>query len=58
VFLATGLVLQIGRIAEHPLLVLVALVAVIASRVILAALVIRPMTWRITVVFAGIRGGL
>jgi CPA1 family monovalent cation:H+ antiporter len=58
VFLATGLVLQIGRIAHHPLLVLVAIVAVIASRVILSALVIRPMTWRVTVVFAGIRGGL
>ena len=58
VFLATGLVLQIGRIGNHPLLVLVALVAVIASRVVLAALVIRPMTWRVTVVFAGIRGGL
>jgi CPA1 family monovalent cation:H+ antiporter len=25
---------------------------------VLAALIIRPMTWRVTVVFAGIRGGL
>jgi CPA1 family monovalent cation:H+ antiporter len=58
VFLATGLVLQFGRIAEHPLLVFVAIVAVVASRVILTAFVIRPMTWRITVVLAGIRGGL
>jgi CPA1 family monovalent cation:H+ antiporter len=58
VFLATGLVLQIGRIADHPLLVAVAIAAVVASRVILAALVIRPMTWRVTVVLAGIRGGL
>jgi CPA1 family monovalent cation:H+ antiporter len=58
VFLATGLVWQIGRIAEHPLLAFVAIIAVIASRVVLAAFVIRPMTWRITVVFAGIRGGL
>jgi CPA1 family monovalent cation:H+ antiporter len=58
VFLATGLVLQIGRIAAHPLLVAAAIVVVVASRVMLTALVIRPMTWRITVVFAGIRGGL
>jgi CPA1 family monovalent cation:H+ antiporter len=58
VFLATGLVLQVGRIGNHPLLVLVAIIAVVASRVILAGLVIRPMTWRVTVVFAGIRGGL
>jgi len=58
VFLATGLVLQIGRIAAHPQLVFAAIIVVIISRVILTALVIRPMTWRITVVFAGIRGGL
>jgi CPA1 family monovalent cation:H+ antiporter len=58
VFLATGLVLQIGRIGTHPLLAAVAIVAVVASRVVLAALIIRPMTWRVTVVFAGIRGGL
>jgi CPA1 family monovalent cation:H+ antiporter len=58
VFLATGLVLQIGRIAAHPLLVAATIVVVVASRVMLTALVIRPMTWRITVVFAGIRGGL
>jgi CPA1 family monovalent cation:H+ antiporter len=57
-FLATGLALQIGRIAAHPLLAFVAVVAVVASRAILAALVIRPLAWRITVVFAGIRGGL
>jgi monovalent cation:H+ antiporter, CPA1 family len=58
VFLATGLVLQLGRLGEHPLLVVVAIVAVVLSRVLLAALVIRPMTWRVTVVFAGMRGGL
>ena len=58
VFLATGLMLQISQIGNHPLLVLVAIVAVVASRVILAGLIIRPMTWRVTVVFAGIRGGL
>jgi CPA1 family monovalent cation:H+ antiporter len=58
VFLATGLVLQIGRIGDHPLLVAVAIVAVVLSRVVLAALVIRPATWRVTFVFAGIRGGL
>jgi len=58
VFLATGLVVQIGRIGDHPLLVIVAIVAVLASRIALAALVIRPLTWRVTVVFAGMRGGL
>jgi CPA1 family monovalent cation:H+ antiporter len=58
VFLATGLVLQAGRIAQHPLLAVVAIVAVIASRVVLAALVVRPFTWAVTFVFAGMRGGL
>ena len=58
VFLATGLVLQIQNLGAHPLLVVVAIVTVVASRVLLAALVIRPMAWRVTVVFAGMRGGL
>ena len=58
VFLATGLVLQLGRLGEHPLLVVVAILAVVLSRVLLATLVIRPMSWRVTVVFAGLRGGL
>jgi CPA1 family monovalent cation:H+ antiporter len=58
VFLATGLVLQIGRIANHPLLVAVALAAVVLSRVLLSWLVIRGWRWRVTVVFAGLRGAL
>jgi len=58
VFLATGLVLQVSRIADHPLLAAVAIVAVVASRVLLAALVVRPLTWAVTFVFAGMRGGL
>jgi CPA1 family monovalent cation:H+ antiporter len=58
VFLATGLVVQVARIAHHPLLVGIAIFAVVLSRVVLAGLVIRPATWRITVVFAGMRGGL
>jgi CPA1 family monovalent cation:H+ antiporter len=58
VFLATGLVLQVARIAQHPLLVAVAIIAAVLSRVVLAGLIIRPATWRITVVFAGMRGGL
>jgi monovalent cation:H+ antiporter, CPA1 family len=58
VFLVTGLVVQIGRIGDHPLLVFVAIVAVLASRTVLATLVIRPLTWRVTVVLAGMRGGL
>jgi CPA1 family monovalent cation:H+ antiporter len=51
-------VLQIVRIAHHPLLVAVAILAAVLSRVDLAGLVIRPATWRITVVIAGMRGGL
>ncbi len=58
VFLATGLVLQIQRIGVHPLLVVVAIVAVVASRLLLAVLVIRSPAWRVTFVFAGMRAGL
>ena len=35
-----------------------AIVAVLASRVLLASIVIRSQTWRLAVVFAGMRGGL
>ncbi len=58
VFLATGLVLQIDRLPHHPWLIGVAIVAVVVSRVVLAGIVIRSVSWRITVVFAGMRGGL
>jgi CPA1 family monovalent cation:H+ antiporter len=58
VFLAAGLVLQIGQIGNRPMLVLVAIAAVVASRVLLASLVIRSWVWRVTVVFAGMRGAL
>ena len=58
VFLATGLVLQVDRLGNHPVLVLVAIAAVVASRVLLTLLVIRSWPWRVTVVFAGLRGGL
>ena len=57
VFLAAGLVLQVGEIGEHPLLVIVAIAAVVASRVLLTGLVVRSWSWRVTVVFAGMRGG-
>ncbi len=58
VFLASGLVMRVGPLAQHPLLVLVAIAAAVLSRIVLAALVIRPRAWSITVVFAGIRGGV
>jgi len=58
VFLITGLQLQLGRIVQEPVLVAVAIVVVVASRIVLASVVIRPSAWRWTVVFAGIRGGL
>ena len=58
VFLITGLQLQLAPIAKEPILVVVAIVVVIASRVVLATVVIRPASWRWAVVFAGMRGGL
>jgi CPA1 family monovalent cation:H+ antiporter len=58
VFLATGLVLQAGRIGNHPLLILAVLFAVIGSRIVLTACVIRAWRWRVTVVLAGMRGAL
>jgi CPA1 family monovalent cation:H+ antiporter len=58
VFLMTGLQLQLGRIVHEPLLVIVAIVAVIAARALLAGAVIRQRTWRWTFVAAGMRGGL
>jgi CPA1 family monovalent cation:H+ antiporter len=58
VFLATGLVMQVARLADHPLLVAIAILAAVLSRVALAGLIIRPATWRITVVLGGMRGGL
>ena len=58
VFLATGLVLELAQVAAHPLLVVVALAAVVGSRFALAWLVIRRPQWRMTVVFAGMRGAL
>jgi CPA1 family monovalent cation:H+ antiporter len=58
VFLAAGLVLQVGEIGKHPLLVVVAIAAVVASRVLLTGLVVRSWSWRVTVVFAGMRGAL
>jgi CPA1 family monovalent cation:H+ antiporter len=58
VFLITGFELQLWQIAQEPLLVVVAIVAVVASRIVLATLVIRVPAWRWTVVVAGMRGGL
>ena len=58
VFLITGLQLQLGRMVHEPLLVALAVTAVVGSRAVLVFLVIRSPAWRWTVVFAGIRGGL
>jgi CPA1 family monovalent cation:H+ antiporter len=58
VFLITGLQVQIVRIVHEPQLVIVAIVAVIAARAVLAAAVIRQRAWRWTFVVAGMRGGL
>jgi CPA1 family monovalent cation:H+ antiporter len=58
VFLATGAVLRIADIAAHPLLAAVALVTVIVARIALSWLAVRGFAWRVTVVFAGMRGAL
>lgn len=58
VFLLTGLSLQLGRIANEPLLVGVTVAATLASRALLAAAVIRPPAWSLAVLLAGMRGGL
>jgi len=58
VFLITGLQLQLGRIVHEPQLVIVAILAVVAARAVLAAAVIRQRAWRWTFVAAGMRGGL
>ncbi len=65
VFLATGLLLQIPRVFHEPLLVLVAIVAVFASRAMLTFGVLPILGvgtlhagWRRTIFFAGMRGAL
>lgn len=58
VFLATGLQLEIARILRDPVVVATAVGAVVATRIALAAAVVRPFAWTATVVLAGMRGGL
>ncbi len=65
VFLATGLVLQLPRMLHEPVLVLVAIGAVVASRALLAfgvlafpTIGLRTPGWRSTVFAAGMRGAL
>jgi CPA1 family monovalent cation:H+ antiporter len=65
VFLATGLLLQIPRLLNDPLLVLMAIAAVVASRAMLTFGVLPVLGvgelrsgWRATAFFAGMRGAL
>ncbi len=65
VFLGTGLLLQIPRLLHEPLLVLAAIVAVVASRALLAFAVLPALGvgrllpgWRATAFCAGMRGAL
>ena len=58
VFLATGLLIEPARVLHEPLLVAVALVVVLGSRLVLAWLVAPGMQARVTVFMAGMRGAL
>lgn len=58
VFLLTGMTIVLSQLLQQPVLVGVAIAAVIGSRVVLTLLVIRDWAWRCTVVLAGMRGGL
>jgi CPA1 family monovalent cation:H+ antiporter len=58
VFLATGLLIQPARIAHEPVLVIVAVVTVWATRAVLALVTFRGNAGRITAFLAGMRGAL
>ncbi|HTJ28591.1 MAG TPA: cation:proton antiporter [Candidatus Limnocylindria bacterium] len=58
VFLATGLLIRPSRIVHQPLLVLVAVAAVLLARLLLALLATRDRAGRITIFLAGMRGAL
>jgi len=58
IFLATGLSIDIPRAWHEPWLVLAAVVALVASRALLAVLAERENRARITIFLAGMRGGL
>ena len=65
VFLATGLVLRLPRLAHEPLLVITAIAVVFISRALLAFVVLPLFAaktlragWRATAFFAGMRGAL
>jgi CPA1 family monovalent cation:H+ antiporter len=58
VFLATGLLIEPARILHEPALVIVAIAAIWASRLLLAFAAARRRADRVTVFFAGMRGAL
>ena len=58
VFIATGLLIQLDRIAHEPALVLAAIGTVTLARVLLALVATRDRAGRITVFLAGMRGAL
>ena len=58
VFIATGLLIQPGRIVHEPLLVLAAIAVVWLARVLLALVAARERAGRITMFLAGMRGAL
>ena len=58
VFLATGLLIDVPRAFHEPRLVLSAIVATIAVRIVLSLIASREMPARITFVLAGMRGAL
>jgi monovalent cation:H+ antiporter, CPA1 family len=58
VFLATGLLIRPTRIAHEPALMIVAVLAVMVARVLLALVATRERAARITFFLAGMRGAL
>src|SRR5665213_2575572 len=58
VFLATGLLIDPGRVLHEPLLIVVGLAVVLGSRAVLAVLIASSLRDRATVFLAGMRGGL
>lgn len=58
VFLLTGLQLRVTSFEHAAMLMLVTIGAVLATRLVLAATVVRPFAWSVVTALAGMRGGL
>ncbi|MGD1066192.1 MAG: cation:proton antiporter [Vulcanimicrobiaceae bacterium] len=58
VFITTGLVIDLARVFDEPLLIVTAVVVVLAARALLALAVARDRASAATIFLAGMRGGL